>query len=166
MEERILAQLEASSWRPAVCKKKKYDVDVKIREIGPPDSVGCEAGKGATPAFATDDGAYTTTVLGRSLEREEKAACIFSYVRGGENLQKDMVSHDHVIPDEPLKLFVIAHEQWRHELARAPPANVRSDDGGTCAEVLDNVLDTSVLLNVLLSVFLLPPRTGVGLEAR
>jgi hypothetical protein len=32
--ERILAQWEAPSWRPAVCKNNWY-VDVKIREIGP-----------------------------------------------------------------------------------------------------------------------------------
>jgi hypothetical protein len=37
-----------------------------------PDSVGGEAGKAATPAFAADDRAFTTTVLGRFLEREQK----------------------------------------------------------------------------------------------
>jgi hypothetical protein len=51
-----------------------------------PDSVGGEAGEAATPAFATDDWAHSTTVLGRFLEREEKAACIFFYV-GGVNLR-------------------------------------------------------------------------------
>jgi hypothetical protein len=29
-----------------------------------------------------------------------------------------------VIPDVPLKLFVIAHEQWCHQLTRNPPVNV------------------------------------------
>jgi hypothetical protein len=30
-----------------------------------------------------------------------------------------------VVPYDRLKLLVIAHEEGRHELARAPPVNVR-----------------------------------------
>jgi hypothetical protein len=63
--ERILAQWEAPSWGPAVCKKFSY-VDVKIREIGPRTAFA--AGETATPAFAADDVADTPTVFGRFLE--------------------------------------------------------------------------------------------------
>jgi hypothetical protein len=58
----------------------------KTRERNP-DIVGGETREAATPAFATDDGAYTTTVLGRLLERKEKATSIFLYV-GGVKISK------------------------------------------------------------------------------
>jgi hypothetical protein len=64
MAERILAQWEAPSWRPAVCRNFSY-VDVNILEIGPLtvcvcDSGGSEVGETATPACAANDGPETT----------------------------------------------------------------------------------------------------------
>jgi hypothetical protein len=55
-----------------------------------------------------------------------------------------------VVPYERLKVLVIAHEEGRHELARAPPVNICCGHRGACPEILGNVLDTEVLLNVLL----------------
>jgi hypothetical protein len=69
MEERILAQWEAPSWRTAVCKTNSY-VDVKNTRDRTPDSVGGEDGETASPAFAADDGADIPTILGGFLERE------------------------------------------------------------------------------------------------
>jgi hypothetical protein len=86
MEERILVQWESPSLRPAVCKKRSY-VDVKIREIGPLTAFA--ASEASMPAFTGDDGAYTTTVLGRFLKRKEKATFIFVYV-GGVKVSKEV----------------------------------------------------------------------------
>jgi hypothetical protein len=69
MAERILAQWEAPSWRPAVCNFFSNGRCKNTRDRTP-DSVGGEAGEAATPAFAADDGADTPTVLGRFLERK------------------------------------------------------------------------------------------------
>jgi hypothetical protein len=41
----------------------------------------------SSPAVAADDGADSPTVLGGLLEREFKAACVFSYV-GGVKISK------------------------------------------------------------------------------
>ncbi len=71
---------------------------------------------------------------------------MFLYV-GGVKVSEEIGQYQ-VIPDEPLKFFVISHEQRRHELARAPPVNVRSAGRGASVEVLGNVLDTKMLLPV------------------
>ncbi len=57
-----------------------------------PDIVGGEAGEAATPAFATDDWAYSTTVLGKFLwpSLQERATCIFFYV-GGDEFERECV---------------------------------------------------------------------------
>ena len=67
-----------------------------------------------------------------------------------------------MVPDEHLKLLVIAHEEGRHELARTPSVNVCSGHRRAGAEVLGDLLEIEVFLGVLLPFFFFPPRIGVG----
>jgi hypothetical protein len=63
-----------------------------------------------------------------------------------------------------LQLFVVAHEKGRHELACPPSVNVGRGHRGPGPEVLGYVLEAEVLLEVLLPLFALPPRSGVALQ--
>ena len=67
-----------------------------------------------------------------------------------------------MVPDERLKLLVIAHEEGRHELARTPSVIVCSGHRRAGAEVLGDLLEIEVFLGVLLPFFFFPPRIGVG----
>ena len=64
---------------------------------------------------------------------------------------------------ELLKFFIVSHEEGRYELACPPPVYVPRGHRGAGPEVLGDVLEAEVLLNVLLPLFFLPPRSGVGL---
>jgi hypothetical protein len=90
MAERILAQRESTSWRPAVCKKKIVCRCKNTRDRTP-DRIGGETGEAGMPDFAADDGLPPATrpeaVLCRFLERQEKATSIFLYV-GGVKISK------------------------------------------------------------------------------
>ena len=66
-----------------------------------------------------------------------------------------------MVPDERLKLLVIAHEEGRHELTCPPSVNVCRGHRRSGAEVLGDLLEIEVLLNVLLPVFFFPPRICV-----
>jgi hypothetical protein len=66
--------------------------------------------------------------------------------------------------DEFLEFFVVTLEEGRHELVCPPPVNVSRGHRGAGPEVLGNVLEAEVLLDVLLPLFFLPPRTGVALR--
>ena len=66
----------------------------------------------------------------------------------GENLRRAKGGY-HVIADERLKLLVIAHELRRHELARAPPVDVRCGQWRAGAEVLGNQFDAPDNINEL-----------------
>ena len=59
--------------------------------------------------------------------------------------------------------FIIPHKHVCHQLARTTPVDVRSGHRRARPEILADVFDTLMLLDVLLTVFFLPPRTGVGL---
>jgi hypothetical protein len=58
-----------------------------------------------------------------------------------------------VVPDESLKLLVIAHEEGRHELTRTPSVNVCCGHLRSGAEVLGDLLEIEVFPYVLLPVF-------------
>jgi hypothetical protein len=60
------------------------------------------------------------------------------------------------------EFFVVTHEEGRHELACPPPVDVSRGHRGAGTEVLGNVLKAEVLLDVLLPLFFLPPRSGVA----
>ncbi len=62
-----------------------------------------------------------------------------------------------------LEVFIVSHEEGHYELACPPPVDVRRAHWGAGPEVLGDVLETEVLLNVLLPLFLLPPCACVGL---
>jgi hypothetical protein len=68
------------------------------------------------------------------------------------------VREDEVVTEKGVKLLIIPHEQWRHELA----VNVRSADRGACAEVLCTVRTANPFQHVLMPFFILPPCAGVG----
>jgi hypothetical protein len=129
-----------------------------------PDSGSGEVGETATPAFAANDGPETTrrTVrVCRVLKREKKSACVFLYV-GGVKVFKKIREYE-MGAYELLEFLIVSHEEGRYELACPPPVDVRRGHRRAGPEVLGDVLEAEVLLNVLLPLFFLPPRAGVGL---
>jgi hypothetical protein len=60
--------------------------------------------------------------------------------------------------------FVVTHEKGRHGLACPPSVDVSRGHRGPGPEILGYVLEAEVLLDVLLPLFSLPPRSGVALQ--
>jgi hypothetical protein len=122
MTERILAQWETPSWRPAVCRKFSRCEYFGNRT---PDSGGGEVGETVTPAFAANDGPETTrrtVFVCRFLQREKKSDCVLLYV-GGVKVSKKIREYE-VGADEFLEFFVVTLEEGRHELVCPPPVDV------------------------------------------
>ena len=57
-------------------------------------------------------------------------------------------------------LSIVTHEKGRHELTCPPSVDVSRGHRGPDPEVLGYVLEAEVLLDVLLPLFSLPPRSG------
>jgi|LauGreDrversion2_3_1035106.scaffolds.fasta_scaffold68964_1 hypothetical protein len=60
--------------------------------------------------------------------------------------------------------FVVTHEKGRHGLACPPSVDVSRRHREPGSEVLGYMLEAEVLLDVLLPLFSLPPRSGVALQ--